>query len=59
MSKKVLCKCGWCLYRNPKEIKITTRVKRRHEERLKRIELDDDGLVKEILNKEPRTKKRR
>ncbi|CAG8612917.1 467_t:CDS:2 [Ambispora gerdemannii] len=54
MSEKVLCKCGWCLSKDPKGIKITKRTKRQHEQRFEAVELDDNHFVKGFSKKRPR-----
>ena len=54
MSEKVLCKCGWCLCKNPEGMKITKCTKRQHEQRLEPIKLDDNHFVKEFPKKRPR-----
>jgi hypothetical protein len=55
MSEKVLCKCGWCLCKNPKGTMITKRTKHYHEQRSNAVELDDNGFP----NKKTRVEKRR
>jgi len=54
MPEKILCKCGWCLYKNPEGVMITQRIRRRHEQRFEAVELDNNGLVKGVRTKKLR-----